>query len=401
MNMKMGNCLKGFLPVIFSIYLTLGCSSPPTLKAVRVVRTQVESTVTTTSSGTIRAQQQSALAFGGVGRVFRNSVKVGDRVVRGQILAELENKDFKVVLQDAQSELKRTEDLLSAGLVSKTAFENSRKSFEIAHSGFQKTQIIAPFDGLVTEVNLELGEIEQGQGNIGNKQPAIRLVDLKPRIIRGEVDEIDLPKIKKGTKARVRVQALHSHVMNAEVTKVIPFVSTQREQDRTSEIELKFLANIIDSTSTATTATTATATSSDTGPSQCPDVKPIGGHRTGAPNSVLSSESDSVRHSEPSSEIQFHLIPVGASVEVELIIEFKENVLALPSRVILGPTGSKYVYRWDRGMINKTEIKTGIGNYLKTEIPQGLREGDIVIYPPETLDIKDKMEVKLDLQSWP
>ncbi|MBI4924825.1 MAG: hypothetical protein HY843_02785, partial [Bdellovibrio sp.] len=95
------------------------------------------------------------------------------------------------------------------------------------------------------------------------------------------------------------------------------------------------------------------------------------------------------------------IIPVGASADIEVIIEQKLSVLAIPTRTILGRGDSRYVYCYKNGQINKTPIKTGIGNYDRTEILFGVNENDTVIFPPEDIELKDKMSAKIELKQWP
>src|SRR4051812_32314541 len=99
--------MKSMKFFIFFFFAALGacllssCSKKVVLKGVEVVRSSVESTITTVTSGTVEAQQMAVLSFGNVGRVHKVYIKAGDRVVKGQLLAELENGDLKLILQEA------------------------------------------------------------------------------------------------------------------------------------------------------------------------------------------------------------------------------------------------------------------------------------------------------------
>jgi len=130
--------------------------------------------------------------------------------------------------------------------------------------------------------------------------------------------------------------------MPAEVRKVVPFVSTAKERDRTSEIELKLL------------------------------------------------------------EQPEKMIPVGASVDIEIITESKENVLAVPARVVTGKSGQRYVYKQTaEGSLARTPVKTGTGNYARMEITEGLAKGDVVVFPPDDIELKDGMKVEVEINPWP
>jgi HlyD family secretion protein len=325
------------LATFLMIFLS-GCSGAPELKGVRAVATRVETTVSSTSSGKIEATQQAVLGFGISGRVERVLVKVGEAVVKGRILAELENRDLKSIQDNAERDVKRAKELFQADLVSRVVLDDARKALEIAGATLDKTVIRAPFAGVVTEQNLEVGELFQPAVS-GGKAP-LTLVDYSKLLVKGNIDELDLSKVKEGSRARVRVPAVRQQPFQATVTRRVPFVSTTREQDRISEIELKL---------------------------------------------------------EPEGET----VPVGASADIEVIVETKESALAVPSRLILGRGENRYLYVEKSGKLERRNVKLGVGNYDRTEILSGVTAGDDVVMPPDNIELKDGLRVKVDIQPWP
>ncbi len=319
--------------------LTQGCSKKPVLKAARASRTAVETTVTTTSSGTVEADQQAILGFSAPGRVSQVLIHPGERVKKGRLLARLENVDLETISSDAERELKRADELYSSGLVSRVALEEARKNVQIARANRDKSVIRAPFDGVVTEVNLEVGELAQ-MTSVNPALPPLRLVDLKPRLVKGRIDEVDLAKVHAGSRARIKVPAVGARVFAAVVSRVVPFVNSAKEQDRTSQVELRI-----------------------------PD-------------------SDSS-------------IPVGASADIEIVVDSKSDALAVPTRALLGHTGAKYVFRAVAGQLVKTAVSTGIGNYDRTELLSGVHEGDLIVYPPEDRDLVEGLKIETEAATWP
>lgn len=324
--------------ILLLFLLLSGCSPALNLKAVKAAKTAVESSVTTTTSGTVIAEQQAVLGFGAAGRITRIYISAGDSVKAGQLLAELENADLKTVFANSKQDLDRARELFDSGLISRAALDEARRGHDVARSNLDRSLIKAPFDGVITEMNLEVGGL--AQTTTASTKAPIRIVDTKPRRVKGDIDEIDISKVRVGTSARVKIQALGPAWLPAQVSKVIPFVSTLREKDRTSEIELK-----------------------------------------------ITDEKG--------------LLPVGASADIEVVIDRKEGALAVPSRVVLGKGGQKYLYRFEGGKIRKVEIKPGLGNYARTEVLSGLSEGDVVIFPPDDTDLKDGMKAAVELQPWP
>lgn len=308
-----------------------GCSSPPEVRTVTVTKQSVEATVASVTSGTVRAEKVAELAFGAVGRVKSLHVKLGDRVRAGQLLAELENDDLRATFVTATAELKRREYLRSSQLLSEAEVEQFRRDVDAARVALEKSTIVAPYDGLIAELNLEVGQLSQITAVI--PKALIRIVDLDPRYVRAEIDEVDLSKVKLNQSARIRILAVRSEPYPAVVRKVVPFVSSIREQDRTSEIELRI----------------------DAGD---------------------------------------ELLPVGASADVEIIIDRHDGVLAIPARAVLGRGNARYVYTLQGERAHRSPISLGISNYDIAEVTQGLREGERVIIPAEGFEVHDDERVR-------
>ncbi len=93
---------------------------------------------------------------------------------------------------------------------------------------------------MITAMNLRVGEFFQSATSL-DKKTAVQIIDLKKRIIKGEIDEVDLQKVSIGFPARIKIPAMKNQTFNAVVTKVVPYVSTAKDQDRTSQIELEVI----------------------------------------------------------------------------------------------------------------------------------------------------------------
>lgn len=325
-----------FLCLMFSLVSLLACTKKITLQAIHPAMTRVESTVTTISSGTVESEQQAILSFGINGRIAEVFRKAGDNVKTGDAIARIENTDIKLIYEQAEREHGRAKKLYSERLISKTSFEEAKKALEIAKSNWEKSIITAPFDGMITELNLNLGEMFNPQA----RRTPVRIVDNKARIIKGDIDEMDLSKVKIGQTARVRIPAVKAEAFSAKVTRVVPFVDATKEQDRVSQIEMKLESNEI-------------------------------------------------------------TIPVGASAEIEILTDYKDNALGVPNRLLLGTGKDRFVYKADNGALKKVPVKTGIGNYEKIEIVEGLHPKDLIVYPSEEAELKDGLRPIIKEVPWP
>lgn len=331
--MKMLRCISA-LSLIVSLS---SCGKGLSVDVDEVRKAKVELTIAPITTGKVDSKNHSVLAFGSQGRVVKISVSEGDKVHKGQVLSELENTELSISEVNAVNELARSEKLFAERLISKTQLDESRRVSAMAKASLDRSRITAPFDGTVAEMNLKIGEAypSTGTGSISQAAKApIRLVDSKSRIVKANIDELDLAKVKLGTIARIKIPAVRSVIFNATISDISPVVTAEREQDRSISIELN-----------------------------------------------LDTENQS--------------IPVGASADVELVIQEKQDVPSVLTRSLLGMGSRRYVYKYDNGRAKKTDIKLGIGNYDRTEILEGLAIGDKVIIPSEQIELKEDMKVHL------
>lgn len=70
---------------------------------------------------------------------------------------------------------------------------------------------------------------------------------------------------------------------------------------------------------------------------------------------------------------------VGASVNAEFLVSARQDVLYVPSHVVIGRGVTRAVYRIDRGKVVKTPIQAGLTSWERTEVVSGLRAADEVI----------------------
>lgn len=188
--------------LILALLLTVltACSEelPTPSETIRAIRTI---TVAEPASGKIRrfsgvveAATTSSLSFEVPGNVQTVSVDVGERVSTGQVLALLDDKPYqlnveaaqatvgraRVEMEDARRESKRLEainardrGLVSAQMIdqSRAAYDAARKSLSysvsrlnLAQRDLERTSLRAPFDGVVTERNVDpFQEVNRGQ----------------------------------------------------------------------------------------------------------------------------------------------------------------------------------------------------------------------------------------------
>jgi multidrug efflux system membrane fusion protein len=131
-------------------------------------------------------------------------VQEGERVSKGQKIISLEKSDIvsrlqsaKATLRQREVELKGAQSLKAQGYQSQTALAQATANLEMAKAdrvSYQlavfKSQIIAPFDGIINQRFVEVGDFLKVGDNI-----AI-LVDLDPLVITANVTEINVHALK-------------------------------------------------------------------------------------------------------------------------------------------------------------------------------------------------------------
>ncbi|MEM9986772.1 MAG: efflux RND transporter periplasmic adaptor subunit, partial [Bacteroidota bacterium] len=145
-----------------------------------------------TFTGVTQSGQEAALAFKVSGVVASLDVKNGQRVRRNQVIATLDTEDYALQVEQAKVQVKqaetslnvarstyeRVERLYESNSVSLSEFEQAKGNYEAseaqlaaakqqvqaAQNQLNYTQLKAPFSGVISNVNIEEGELA-GVGN--------------------------------------------------------------------------------------------------------------------------------------------------------------------------------------------------------------------------------------------
>jgi len=227
--------------------LVAGCSEPPAQQEMlRPVRTeQVYATGGSrvrTFSGTARAGQETDLSFRVSGRVQRVNVKVGDRVRRGQMIAEIEPRDFEIALRQAEaglvqaeaasgnagSDLERVRGLyendnaskndldaaLAADLSARAAVDVAIQAREAARRKLGYTRLQAPVEGSIATVSVEVNE------NVLQGKTVVRMTSGTRPEVEVAMPEMLISQIREGDPVMVTFDALPGTNFDAVVTEV-------------------------------------------------------------------------------------------------------------------------------------------------------------------------------------
>lgn len=140
-----------------------------------------------TFAGTVEEAREISVAFKADGQLSKIAVKEGDYVHEGQLIAQLDDKDYKLGLDAAQiqfdqlsREVERLRKLHEGNSISGNDFDKAvsgLKQVEVNLKVYQNKvsycKLYAPASGYVQSVNFEVAEM------VGAGSPVINLLDVK------------------------------------------------------------------------------------------------------------------------------------------------------------------------------------------------------------------------------
>jgi RND family efflux transporter MFP subunit len=200
------NLQKHRLIIAAGIILVLaaaGCGEKPveTKEVIRPVKIMTigsgGDTVGRKFPGNVRASQKVDLAFNVAGTLVELSVKESDDVKDGQLIARLDQRDFKSKLaaskskyESAKADYDRNLHLFKEGIIPKSKLDKLERNFEvydadvkIAQNTFDDTSLAAPFTGRIAKRYVDNFKEVQA------KEPIVSLQDISSIEIVVDVPE--------------------------------------------------------------------------------------------------------------------------------------------------------------------------------------------------------------------
>ncbi|MEY4939068.1 MAG: hypothetical protein RIQ93_803 [Verrucomicrobiota bacterium] len=211
------------------------------------------------SVGRVRAVFSTELRSEVNGRIIKILAVDGQAVKRNQEILRLDQQDLLTQLQEADraieaSKLKaersrrdfeRLRDLQARGLISSKDFEDSRITLSLAENDMAisearaanlrdrltKTIIRAPYDGTLLLRDLTEGQVITGAAAQSGGTLLGEVADLTDLMVRTNINEIDVARIKVGDTSRVRIDPLRNVIMTGDVRRIA--TSAYETGDRT------------------------------------------------------------------------------------------------------------------------------------------------------------------------
>jgi HlyD family secretion protein len=310
------------------------------------------------------------------GIVKKLYVDYGDRVKEGQVLAELDREQLEAAVREAKanllsaeaawernkieaegpdlpflkSALERARKLYADGLIAPSLLDDADKAFQLGlnkqtaarsqaavakaevekakaaleryDSDLRYATIVAPMDGLVLSRDVEVGDAVSSILVLGSQATLVMtLGDVSEVYVLGKVDEADIGRVYMGQRARIVVESFKDKSFSGKVTKISPL---GKEKDNVTTFEVR------------------------------------------------------VSIQNPGGELKTNM-----TANAEVILEEKKGVLMVPESAVVYDKDRKPALEVpDPKAANgkrKVAVKLGISNGVKTEVAEGLREGDKVV----------------------
>jgi HlyD family secretion protein len=324
------------------------------------------------SSGEIYPKAKATVSAEAFGKIKELRKRKGDFVQAGEVIAVLDLEDLKTRLAQAQAQVlaaksvlrqsslrtdaaktafARTDELVKQGASSQTELERvdaelalstetissaqaqlqlAQTNIILAKQALEKTEIKAPFAGVLADPpsmtgGLSLGSsvlpsvtrVEPGsQVSIGT--PLYEVIDYSALHVIAAFDELDAGRLRVGSVASLTFDAL-------------------------------------------------------------PGIKDIKGTITELdPTFIKDSKGARMRLVTISLPKDERLV-VGMSVDIDIEVERKEQVLALPSHLIAGRGLTRTVWVVEEGRAQKKNVALGLSGWSVSEVTEGIKEGDLII----------------------
>ncbi|MBD1584581.1 efflux RND transporter periplasmic adaptor subunit [Pseudoalteromonas sp. S16_S37] len=196
---------RSYLLSFFSCILLIACSpneqtseQAPQLRPVRtIVVSLFHAGPVQEFPGVVDAANSAQLSFKVPGEVNKLLVKQGQEVKQGDVIATLDDTDYKLALEETQASFEkasadfgRAEKLLKTGMISKADYDQLKLQFAsaknrlaTAKNNLEYTTLHASFSGVVARTQIE--QFEEVQA----KQPIATLQDIKTVNIKVNVPE--------------------------------------------------------------------------------------------------------------------------------------------------------------------------------------------------------------------
>ena len=299
------------------------------------------------------------------GLISKLTLDIGDKVKKGDVLFELNDKDLqtekssrtteiagaklavetqKLLLEKAKLNFDRIKELFGNKLVSQEVFDNARVDYDLTRNSLDiavnrletaqtalqqvedkliKTIIRAPFDCTILTRPISVGQAVSGSSGYNSGTEVFTVANLVDMIITAHINQADVTWLKVGQAVTLKIEAIPDLSLVGLVDRIAP--------QATFKNGVKGFSTRI----------------------------------------LLKNAEDKVRP--------------GMTANLSIPLVSAGNVLAIPLGAVFADQDDRYVYvKRDDGRFERRPIQLGVSDYDYTEVTKGLSSGEVVslVTPP-------------------
>lgn len=323
---------------------------------------------TVIATGTIRSNNRVEVGAQVSGRITKLNVVLGQEVKKGDLIATIDSmtqendlekaksqlssyekqlESKKVNLEVKKSKYNRASNLYKVKSISQDDYETAKQEYADAKSGVSEleelikqakievkiaetdlsyTVITSPIDGVVVSIPISEG---QTVNSMQSAPTIVQVADLKKMLIKPEISEGDITKLRKGQEVEFTILSLPEKVYRAKIDSIDPATTTLTDdeyEESVSDTEaVYYYANVI-----------------------------------------VDNIDNNLR--------------IGMTTTNTIKVAEAKDVIVIPTTALY-KKGNKYYVKTlgEKEVVEEKEVKIGINDDINTEIKSGLKEGEKLI----------------------
>ncbi|MDR1602545.1 MAG: efflux RND transporter periplasmic adaptor subunit [Tannerella sp.] len=188
-------------------------------------------------TATVEAEVTNNIAPSTPVRISKIFAEVGDRIVKGQKLVQMDAANLKQIglqLENQRIEFSRIDELYKVGGVSKSEWDAAKTALEVRETSYnnlqENTALLSPVNGIVTARNYDDGDM------YGGAQPILTVEQIVPVKLVINVSETYFPKVVKGAPATVKLDTYPDEVFEGRISLIYPTIN---QATRTFPVEVQ------------------------------------------------------------------------------------------------------------------------------------------------------------------
>lgn len=284
------------------------------------------------------------------GKISELAVDLGDAVIKGDLLFQLDDRDLQIERESRETEIARARlqldqaernylrarELFEENLISKELFEQTKteydlskntvlqgeKSLDLVKDRLRKTRILAPFDCTVLTRPVSVGQAVSGSGGVSGGTEVLTIANLNDMVINAHINQADVAYLKNDLSVEVSIEAVPGLHVTGKIERIAP--------QATIKNNIKGFATRI----------------------------------------LLANVDKRIRP--------------GMTANIRIPVASADNVLAAPLAAVfteLNPEkqqNERFVYVQKDNQFERQPVQVGVSDYFFAEIKEGLTPGDVV-----------------------